>query len=119
MQIANDTLLTGGAVDLSSNWTSPAMPLEHAIMLSLQLEFSGSPSGTFYLEASAEPFDLRKAGKVPTVWTLVEGSSQNVAEAGDHTWLIDTTGFAWIRVQWTSGGSAGSLDFAKVNAKGL
>ena len=121
MHVANDTFFEDGqsSVDLSSNWTSQALPLEHAMMLTIQLLFEGTPAGAFSLECSSEPFDLFKQGKVPTTWTKITGSTQSISEAGDHTWNVEDTGFAWIRIQWEVSGGMGTLTKAQMNAKGV
>lgn len=121
MLVANDTFFPHGvsSVDLSSDWTSSPLPLEHAMFLTIQLLFEGTPAGAFYLECSSEPFDLFKQNKTPTVWTRITGSTQSISEAGDHTWNVEDAGFAWVRIQWEVSGGMGTLTKAQLNAKGV
>lgn len=96
-----------------------AMPIEHVMALSIQLLFTGTPSGQFYLECSSEPFDKARAKEEPSTWTRVLGSEQSIIEAGDHTWNLEDNGFAWIRVKWEFSGGAGTLTSARINTKGV
>lgn len=120
MHIANDNFFeSSSSIDLSSNWTSEAMPLEHIVQFTIQLVFTGTMTGCFYLECSSESFDLRKSNKTPTKWTKIEGSTQNITEGGDHTWNVEDVGFAWVRIQWENTSSSGTLSSAQINAKGM
>ncbi len=123
MRIANDTLIAA-TTSLAANWTSEAVYLGHIYSFSIQLVFSGTPTGTFKLQGSndaGQPDNvspaLRQTGV--TNWTDIIGSAQAVTANGDHTWNASNIGFAWVRVVWTSGAAQGSLTSARINIKGV
>jgi hypothetical protein len=120
MRIGNDTLMADGTttVDIGSSWTSEAIAIEHVMVFSIQLLFTGTPAGQFYLECSSEPFDKAKAAQIPSTWTTLLGSQQSISEAGDHTWNVEDTGYAWVRVKWAPTGGSGTLTKARINTKG-
>lgn len=121
MRIGNDTFFPDGvsSVDLSSNWVSDGIPVEHVTTMTIQLVFTGTPGGMFFLECSSEPFDKAHSSKQPNNWTKITGSGQSVSEAGDHTWNVEDVGFAWVRVCWEFSGGTGTLETAQLNAKGF
>ena len=114
MRVANDTIIPDGSPTLGGDWTSESLPLEHIAMFSIQLEFDGTPSGAFILECSNDDDN-----KEPTNWTLIEGSTQSISEAGDHTWNVEDSAFNWVRVRWIYSAGTGTLNSARFNAKGV
>ena len=125
MRIANENLLdASGAVSLASNQTLRPVYLGHIINYSIQLVFTGSPTGTFKLQASNDPG--RPSGASDTEvqiglsnWTDIADSTQAISAAGDHTWTVENAGYSWVRVVYTFGSGSGSLTSARCTVKGL
>ena len=113
MRVSNDTLITGDTESIAVDWTSEAISLQYLNYYSIQLEFDGFISGSFFLEYSNTE-DLKKA-----VWSFVDGSNQVITEAGDHTWEVREAAYRWVRVRWDHNMGTGVLTSARFNAKGL
>lgn len=123
MRIANDDILSSPA-DLSSSFESNAIYLGHAKFAAIQLVFTGTPQGSFKLQASNDKGGVQKsteAGRGDRVqnWTDVSGSMQNITESGNHMWAFELTPFRWVRVVWTPTGGSGTLIKLQVNTKGV
>lgn len=124
MRIANeDLLLTSGPVSLAADAELRPIYLGHVVNYSIQLTFTGSPSGTFKLQCSNDPGRPYLPGQVPqydTVvhWTDIEGSDQIIAAAGNHTWDVQNAGYLWVKVVYTRSGGSGSITVARANTKG-
>lgn len=122
MRIGDDSLITA-EVDLSEAWESEALWLGHVYMYSIQLEFEGTPTGSFSLQCSNDRGQNNSSrpymGTDVNIWTDIMGSSQSVSEAGDHTWDVEAAGYRWVKVLWTpSGTPTASLTSAKFSTKG-
>lgn len=123
MRVKNESLISG-AIDLSSDWASNAILLDHVVDYSIQLKFSGSPSGTFKLQISndlgntaGQTIAQQSAGV--STWTTLVGSAQAIIAAGTHAWDITNAGHNWVRIIWTSSAPEGSLDAARAYTKGV
>lgn len=121
MRLTNDTLITA-PVDFSAPWTSEAIWCGTQHAASITLIFSGTPEGTLRLECSNDKGQegtgaLYAAGV--TNWTIIEGSSQLIDEAGDHTWAVADISWRWLRARWIPSAGSGSLTSARFNAKGF
>lgn len=125
MRIGNENLLdASGAVSLASNQTLKPVYLGHILNYSIQLVFTGSPTGTFKLQASNDPG--RPSGASDTEvqiglsnWTDIADSTQAISAAGDHTWTVENAGYSWVRVVYTFASGSGSLTSARCVVKGL
>lgn len=122
MKLGNDEILTV-ALDLSTDAQSPAIYLGDVYMCAIQIIFTGSPTGTFGLQASCDPGSpsaptdaLRSVSVVN--WTDVTGSNQAVTSAGNHMWRLDVVAYRWVRVVYTSTSGTGSLTNVRINTKG-
>jgi hypothetical protein len=83
-------IIPAGTV-MNANINSLAMQLENMFGFSIQVVLTGTPTGTFKLQASADP--VTKANQVfgtngaviytPTNWTDTASSSQAVSAAGN------------------------------------
>lgn len=100
---------------MNANLTSSAQQLQNAIGFAIQVVFTGTPTGTFKLQASADPADAANAtGKFtailtkPNNWTDITDSSQAVSAAGDITWNYTSPNYNWVRVIYTDGSSGTS-----------
>lgn len=126
MRVANIDILAAesGSASLGANWTSGAIWLGHIANYAIQLVFTGTPAGTFKLQASCDP-----ANNVnPTVvvqqaelshWTDIADSSQTISAAGNHMWTVQNAGYNWVRIVYTRSSSTGTLTDARVYVKGV
>lgn len=109
---------------------SLAMQLEDMVNFSIQIVFTGTPTGSFKLQASDDP--VPKPSQVfgpngvvtytPSNWTDVANSSFTVAAAGNVCWDYNNCGFNYVRVVYTdtSGGSSTAIiTSATFNGKGI
>lgn len=132
MRIANEDILkfeTGEHVNapLDANYTSPAIWIGHIALYAIQLTFTGTPNGTFKLQASNDQGGPNAASNTIRYddaivnWTDVQDSSQNVTAAGNHMWTVQNPGYQWVRFVWTNSASApGSLlPSARATVKGV
>jgi hypothetical protein len=120
MRIKNENL-TLSSTDMSANITSNAIWLGHIANFAIQLTFTGSPTGTFKLQASNDEGanDLKLADASITNWTDVDGSDQAITEAGNHMWNVQNCGYRWVRVVYTFTSGTGSITVARMNVKGV
>jgi hypothetical protein len=123
MRIGNDNFITEGTpTDLSSSFTSTPVLLAHIVNYSIQLVFDGTLDGIFSLQVSNDEGQISQAPAIDyqgvNNWTDVTGSSQIIAEGGDHTWEVSNSGTRWVRFVWTTTGSTGTLTSAIFNVKG-
>ncbi len=123
MRIANDDLIEAGTLtDMSVNIISVPIWLGHIVNYSIQLEFTGSPVGTFKLQYSDD--EGNPSLPPPTQYegvsnfTDVAGSSQAITAAGNHMWDVANCGSCWVRFVYTKGSSTGTLTGARFNVKG-
>lgn len=120
MRLSNDSLISA-PVDLSTPWTSDPIWCGTLYAMSVSLAFNGIPEGTFRLECSndkgQEGAGVSYASGV-TNWTAIEGSSQLIDEAGDHTWAVSDVSWRWLRVRWIPSAGTSTLTSARFNAKG-
>ena len=122
MRVANDEILSA-PVDLSSNFSSNAIFLGHVDRYAIQLLFTGSPTGTFKLQASNDIGEAQKTteagrGLLVTTWTDIVGSDQAISAAGNHMWCSSVAPYRWVRVVWTNSAGSGSLTSIRLNTKG-
>lgn len=118
MRVTNDSIISD-AVDLSNSWVSEPIWLGHMRDFSIQLFFTGTPSGVFRLQCSNDRENIADTNVGITNWGMVQGSTQTISASGDHTWAVSDAGYRWVRVQWIAGmGSVGSLTSARINGKG-
>ena len=122
MKIANDEILPA-PVDLSGSFSSNAILIAHASYYAIQLLFTGTPQGTFKLQASNDIGQAQRGtevdrGNLITNWTDITGSPQAITEAGNHMWAVECAPYRWVRVVWTPTGGSGSLTSLRANTKG-
>ena len=113
---------------MNANRTSQAIQLQNNITYAIQIVFTGTPNGSFKLQAGADPvFNAVSSGNytginLPTHWTDVADSTFVVSAAGDVMWNVAEIGYNWVRVVFTdaSGGlSTAVISSAVVNGKGV
>lgn len=108
---------------------SLAMQLQDMIDYSIQIVFTGTPTGSFFLEASCDPVPPQTLTPgangaivfVPVNWTTVANSTFVVAAAGNVQWNYRDAGYTFVRVSYTdssSGASTAIITSAVYNGKG-
>jgi hypothetical protein len=109
--------------DMSASFASNPLWLGHICNYSIQLEFTGSPNGTFKLQMSNDP---GQPSQQPLVefnyvknWTDIKGSDQVITASGDHSWNVQDAGYRWVRFVWTRSSGSGTLINAEFNIKGV
>jgi Flp pilus assembly protein TadG len=122
MKLGNDEILTV-ALDLATDAESPAIYLGDVYMCAIQIIFTGSPTGTFSLQASCDPgnsnatTESQRSASVVN-WTDVTGSNQAVTSDGNHMWRLDVVAYRWVKVKYESTSGTGSLTSVRINTKG-
>lgn len=112
MRVKNLNMIPNGAVSLGASANLAAVSLEHISNYSIQIVFTGTPSGTFKLQCSNDELS-------PSNWTDVGSSDQAVTTAGDLVWNVENAGYKWVRVVYTRSSSTGSLTVGRCNIKGV
>jgi len=100
---------------MNATINSSPLNLIRTINFAIQIVFTGTPTGSFQLQASCDPGAASAATfqqttvNNPVNWTNI-GSSTSVNAAGSVIWNIVDVGYNWVRVVYTdsSGGSATS-----------
>lgn len=89
---------------------------------SIQAVWTGTPTGTFKLQASCDPCNPYEPNQyVPINWTDIANSSAAVSAAGNFTWNIFWASYNWVRMVYTDGSGGTStavLTSVLFNAKG-
>ena len=120
MRIKNGDLSLDGT-DMESNIISEPIWLAHIAYYSIQVVFTGSPDGSFKLQASNDEGknDVETGQPNITNWTDIEGSTQAISSSGDHTYSVADPGYRWVRLVWTdSSSSSATITSARFNVKG-
>ncbi len=121
-------IIPAGTV-MNTTINSSAIEVYNSFSFGIQIFFSGTPTGSFKLQASC---DLAYSG-IPSStgsglnadaknWTDVANSTFTVTAAGNVEWDYDAPGFNWIRVVYTdtSGGSSTAIiTSSTLNSKGF
>lgn len=105
----------------------PAMQLYDMFGCSIQVTWTGVPTGTFKLQASSDPVPQGPASAPltnfqPTHWSDITDSPFSVTLAGDYMWNVYDVMYNWIRLVYTdtSGGtSTATITNATFNGKGF
>jgi len=103
----------------------------------IQIEWTGTPNGQFYLEASGDkykdgildvsqisadaPFFTKKLVEAPTHASIISGSQYSVVSAGLNAWNVSSARYNWVRLSYTDnsgGASTAQLNFVNVSQKG-
>lgn len=123
MRIANENIISSGNVSLGASFELTAIYVGSVINYSIQLVWTGAPTGTFKLQCSNDPGIPGNSTIVSQRsniinWTDITGSSQTIASDGNHTWDVQNCGYDWVRVIYTSTSGTGILISARVQIKG-
>lgn len=96
-------LLVLSSTDLSnSTVTSDPIPAYMVSKLSIQIVFTGSPTGTFKLQGSTD-----RGYGTPSNWTDLSNMSSAVTAAGDIMWTVE--GVKWVRMVYTKTSGTGTI----------
>ncbi len=120
MRIENGLVVSSGSMTGTSTINSDPIWIGHAVGVTIQAVWTGTPNGTFKLQCSVDPVQpMSGQPTVPTNWEDIADSSYSVTgSAGSYTWNVDATFFPWIRLVYTNTSSTGTLN-ARFNAKGF
>lgn len=124
MRVYNVPNIIPTATVMNANINSNPMQLLNMFGYSIQLVYTGTPTGTFKLQASSDPIYTTTPGiqATPTNWTDVLNSSQAVSAAGNYMWNVSESMYNYVRVVYTDGSSGAStaiITSATFNGKGM
>lgn len=127
MRVKNENLLDdSGPLDLLVNQNLRPIWLGHIANYAIQLVFTGTPVGSFKLQASNDVGQINSEGATTQVagvtqWTDITDSALSVTAAGDIMWTVENAGYTWVRVVWTAtgGSSSPTLTSARCYVKGI
>ncbi len=121
MNVFNKTLFS--SVVMSTDLASPAIPLVNIYGFSIQAVVTGTPTGVFSLQASADPFDYANPTQPPTPanWTTIDGSPCGVTAEANCLWNINGSFYNYVRLVYedASSGMSTAVLNASLNAKGV
>lgn len=95
--------------DMTTTLISPPTNIQNVDNVSIELDFTGTPTGTFFVEVS-NTYDPR-TNPTPT-WIILALSPSPVASGAAGVIGIDynQSGFQWIRVRYVPTSGTGTLD---------
>lgn len=106
-------IFTAASMTGTSTVTSLVTNIQFLDNMAVQLQWTGTPTGTFYVQGSLDYSDgtngkLANAG----TWTNIMLPQTPLASGSAGQILIDMAllSFPWIRVQYTNTSGTGSLD---------
>lgn len=105
MKFANEKIIS--QADMSASFNSKAILLDQIYGFSFQAVFTGSPVGSFKLQASND--DVKNESDVSN-WTDVADSTAAVNAAGDLTYNYEGCFFKWVRIVYTFSSGSGSCN---------
>ncbi len=112
-------------IAMNAAFTSYAIQIWEGLGFAVQLVITGTPTGTFKLQASCDPcpqgsLSAPLTAFTPTNWTDILNSSQAVSAAGSITWNADGQYYNFLRIVYTdgSGGTSTATFTGRVNIKG-
>jgi len=95
----------------------PAIDSSQWMQASAQISFSGTPVGTFFLQASNDVAPYKSYANstsgfgvgVPSVWSLIPGASAACSGGVAELITLDQCAYKFVRAGWTyTSGGAGS-----------
>jgi hypothetical protein len=112
---------------LNTTVYGPAMQLYNMYGYAIQVVWSGTPTGTWKLQASSDPVPQGSSSQPltnyqPTHWSDITDSPFSVTIAGDYMWNVYDVMYNWVRLVYTdtSGGtSTARITDATFNGKGF
>lgn len=123
-QIYNKPNIIPVGTVMNTTINSPAMQLQNQMGYNIQVVFTGTPTGTFKLQASSDNSATMTAGGQvpysPTNWTDIANTSQAVSAAGNIMWNVMWANYNFVRVVYTDssgGASTATITVSTMNAK--
>lgn len=118
MKPYNNLMFPVGTV-LNADLNSKAEQLYQCVGYAIQVVFTGTPTGTFKLQGSCDPYGSGDPS-FPKNWSDIADSSHAVSAAGDFLWNVFYVEYNWVRLVYADGSSGSStavLASARINAK--
>ena len=116
-------IIPAGTV-MNANLTSLAMQLQNALFYNIQVSYTGTPTGSFSLQASSDNSATKTAAdQVPYAtlnWTNVR-SAQAVTSAGSVMFNVEWASYNFVRLIYTDssgGASTAVITECTMNVKG-
>lgn len=109
---------------LNANLNSIALQQQFMMGYSIQIAFTGTPTGVFKLQSSCDPLSpagINTGVYTPTNWTDVADSSFTVVAAGNVQWNVMWVNYNFVRVVYTDasgGASTAVITAANFTTKG-
>lgn len=125
MRVYNVPNIIPAATVLNTTVNSTPMQLYEMYGFSIQAVFTGTPTGTFKLQASNDPVyasNIPAGARVVTNWTDIANSMVTVTAAGDYMWNVTDSMYNFVRVVYTDGSAGAStavLTVCTFNSKGI
>lgn len=110
---------------MNTTITSPGFNVQQIYGVAIQAVFTGTPTGTFKLQGSADPatsynptFGVGQNN--PQNWVDIANSSYSVSSSGNYMWNVFDIMYNYIRLVYTdsSGGTSTAVLNVTINAKG-
>lgn len=117
--------MSASAMTSTNTLTSTSTPLDQAVGCAIQVVWTGTPNGTFKLQASDDKPSRQtqtSSGGPDTItnWTDITDSSYTIAgTAGDYMWNITDVMYRNIRLVYTNTSGTGTLTVAQIVVKGV
>jgi hypothetical protein len=119
MKFKQNNLITNQA--MNTNMVSPPEPLVTVYAYAVQAYYTGTPTGTFKLQASCDPISINSNANSPVNWTDIINSNYAVAASGNYMWNVVDCAYNWVRLVYTdtSGGASTAVLNVNINTKGV
>lgn len=121
MKVYNIRFETNAPMNADIN--SGPLQLYEMFGYSIQIEWTGSPTGAFKLQASSDPiYKNAQVQPVPVNWTDIADSTVTVSTSGNYMWNVFDVMYNYVRLVYTDGSGGVSnaiLTQAEFNGKGV
>lgn len=106
----NTSALVFSSTDASLTSLSAPIPMFYSNGFSAQVELSGLPNGSLYLEWTNDIGDSLTDTTKLVKWQMVEGTNVVVSEAGLYSyWVQEPPPVNWMRLKWVPSGGSGTI----------
>lgn len=125
MQVYNKPIFPTLPLIMNTTLNSTPMPLWDTWGYSIQLVWTGTPTGTFKLQGSSDPIlkgNPTSQNYNPVNWTDIANSPYAVTAAGNYMWNVFDVAYNYVRVVYTDGSSGAAtsvITVATFNSKGV
>lgn len=124
MQVYNFPNIIPASTVMNATINSQALQLLNMVGFNIQIVFTGTPTGNFKLQASADPIYKGAPGQqyTPTNWTDIANSTFTVSAAGNVDWNFSGCYYNYVRVVYTDtsgGASTAVITVSTFNGKGV